>query len=171
MRKSADADQTAVADLAQELAAPVVSIAHVTDVIGYLQKYGCRVRRFTGVCTTIPGSTVFYGSLELTFSLAAKNAFADSEPACLPISRWALFEIAAHELNNLPSTKVIKTLAKTVGRLPGSGSVSELARAICSQLGLDAVQAAAPRLVNDLFRPAKRHQQRVGRIRIALNKG
>ena len=34
----ADAGQTAVADLAQELAAPVVSIAHVTDVIGYLQK-------------------------------------------------------------------------------------------------------------------------------------
>ena len=34
----ADAGQTAVADLAQELAPPVVSIAHVTDVIGYLQK-------------------------------------------------------------------------------------------------------------------------------------
>ena len=34
----ADAGQTAVADLAQELAATVVSIAHVTDVIGYLQK-------------------------------------------------------------------------------------------------------------------------------------
>lgn len=34
----ADAGQTAVADLAQELASPVVSIAHVTDVIGYLQK-------------------------------------------------------------------------------------------------------------------------------------
>ena len=34
----ADAGQTAVADLAQELAAPVVSIAHVTDVISYLQK-------------------------------------------------------------------------------------------------------------------------------------
>ena len=34
----ADAGQTAVADLAQELAAPVASIAHVTDVIGYLQK-------------------------------------------------------------------------------------------------------------------------------------
>ena len=34
----AGAEQTAVADLAQELAAPVVSIAHVTDVIGYLQK-------------------------------------------------------------------------------------------------------------------------------------
>ena len=34
----ADAGQTAVVDLAQELAAPVVSIAHVTDVIGYLQK-------------------------------------------------------------------------------------------------------------------------------------
>ena len=34
----ADAGQTAVADLAQELAAHVVSIAHVTDVIGYLQK-------------------------------------------------------------------------------------------------------------------------------------
>ncbi len=34
----ADAGQTAVADLAQELAAPAVSIAHVTDVIGYLQK-------------------------------------------------------------------------------------------------------------------------------------
>ena len=34
----ADAGQTAVADLAQELAAPVVSIANVTDVIGYLQK-------------------------------------------------------------------------------------------------------------------------------------
>ncbi len=34
----ADAGQTAVADLAQELAAPVVSIAHVTDVIGYLQE-------------------------------------------------------------------------------------------------------------------------------------
>ena len=34
----ADAGQTAVADLAQELAAPVVSIAHVTDVIGYLLK-------------------------------------------------------------------------------------------------------------------------------------
>ena len=33
----ADASQTAVADLAQELIAPVVSIAHVTDVIGYLQ--------------------------------------------------------------------------------------------------------------------------------------
>ena len=34
----ADAGQTAVADLAQELIAPVVSIAHVIDVIGYLQK-------------------------------------------------------------------------------------------------------------------------------------
>ena len=34
----ADAGQTAVADLAQELAATVVSIAHVTDVTGYLQK-------------------------------------------------------------------------------------------------------------------------------------
>ena len=34
----ADAGQTAVADLARELTAPVVSIAHVTDVIGYLQK-------------------------------------------------------------------------------------------------------------------------------------
>ena len=34
----ADAGQTVVADLAQELAAPVVSIADVTDVIGYLQK-------------------------------------------------------------------------------------------------------------------------------------
>ncbi len=34
----ADAGQTAVADLARELAAPVVSIANVTDVIGYLQK-------------------------------------------------------------------------------------------------------------------------------------
>ena len=34
----ADAGQTAVADLAQELAATVLSIAHVTDVIGYLQK-------------------------------------------------------------------------------------------------------------------------------------
>ena len=34
----ADAGQTAVAGLAQELASPVVSIAHVADVIGYLQK-------------------------------------------------------------------------------------------------------------------------------------
>ena len=34
----ADAGQTAVADLAQELAATVVSSAPVTDVIGYLQK-------------------------------------------------------------------------------------------------------------------------------------
>ena len=34
----ADAGQTAVAGLAQELATPVVSIAHVADVIGYLQK-------------------------------------------------------------------------------------------------------------------------------------
>ena len=34
----ADAGQTAMVDLAQELAAPVVSIAHVIDVIGYLQK-------------------------------------------------------------------------------------------------------------------------------------
>ena len=33
-----DAGQTAVAGLAQELASPVVSIAHVADVIGYLQK-------------------------------------------------------------------------------------------------------------------------------------
>ena len=33
----ADAGQTAVAGLAQELASPVVSIAHVADVIGYLQ--------------------------------------------------------------------------------------------------------------------------------------
>ena len=34
----ADAGQTAVAGLAQELASPVVSIANVADVIGYLQK-------------------------------------------------------------------------------------------------------------------------------------
>ena len=34
----ADAGQTAVAGLARELASPVVSIAHVADVIGYLQK-------------------------------------------------------------------------------------------------------------------------------------
>ena len=34
----ADAGLTAVAGLAQELASPVVSIAHVADVIGYLQK-------------------------------------------------------------------------------------------------------------------------------------
>ena len=34
----ADAGQTAVAGLAQELASPVVSIAHVADVIVYLQK-------------------------------------------------------------------------------------------------------------------------------------
>ena len=34
----ANAGQTAVAGLAQELASPVVSIAHVADVIGYLQK-------------------------------------------------------------------------------------------------------------------------------------
>ena len=34
----ADAGQTAVAGLAQELASPVVSIANVADVIGYLQR-------------------------------------------------------------------------------------------------------------------------------------
>lgn len=34
----ADAGQTAVAGLAQELASPVVSIVNVADVIGYLQK-------------------------------------------------------------------------------------------------------------------------------------
>ena len=59
---AADSGQTAVADLAQELAAPVVSIAHVTDVIGYLQNTDAESDVLQAMHNYIRQYCFFYGS-------------------------------------------------------------------------------------------------------------
>jgi len=58
----ADAGQTAVAGLAQELASPVVSIAHVTDVIGYLQNTDAESDVLQAMHNYIRQYCFFYGS-------------------------------------------------------------------------------------------------------------
>ena len=59
---AADSGQTAVADLAQELAAPVVSIAHVTDVIGYLQNTDAESDVLQAMHNYTPAVLFFLGS-------------------------------------------------------------------------------------------------------------
>ena len=58
----ADAGQTAVAGLAQELASPVVSIAHVADVIGYLQNTDAESDVLQAMHNYIRQYCFFYGS-------------------------------------------------------------------------------------------------------------